>query len=206
MQLNEVHNQHEHASVSLKVLLLIFVIVLVGALSYFVWDFNNNYVEEVEAPATNGNVTRTTGSLISASEEAGGFSFSLPVGYGAFFQQGCEGGCLYSFRIGSLASANGAAAVISEGDPIIVVTSRALEEGQTLENFNAAEELTDLVEMGTVTIGDIEATEYSKDGVYYVRFVHEGMGFSLEAFSDSNTAEQTKANEIVASILSTWSF
>jgi len=41
MQLNEVHNDHEHASVSLKVILLVFAVILVGALGYFVWDFQN---------------------------------------------------------------------------------------------------------------------------------------------------------------------
>jgi len=41
MQLNEVHNDHEHASVSLKVVLLVFAVILVGALGYFVWDFQN---------------------------------------------------------------------------------------------------------------------------------------------------------------------
>lgn len=37
MEINHVHNEHEHASVSLKVILLVFAIVLVGALSYLVY-------------------------------------------------------------------------------------------------------------------------------------------------------------------------
>lgn len=41
MQLNEIHNNHEHASVSLKVILLIFAVVLVGVLGYLVWDYRN---------------------------------------------------------------------------------------------------------------------------------------------------------------------
>lgn len=39
MELNEVHTEHEHASTSLKVVLLIFVITLVAALGYLVWAF-----------------------------------------------------------------------------------------------------------------------------------------------------------------------
>lgn len=40
MQLNEIHNPEENASVSLKIILLIFAVVLVGALGYFVWQQN----------------------------------------------------------------------------------------------------------------------------------------------------------------------
>lgn len=40
MQLNEIHDNHEHASTSLKVILLVFALVLVGTLGYLVWDFN----------------------------------------------------------------------------------------------------------------------------------------------------------------------
>jgi hypothetical protein len=39
MQLNEIHNNHEHASVSLKVILLVFAVILVGVLGYLVWDY-----------------------------------------------------------------------------------------------------------------------------------------------------------------------
>ena len=40
MELNEIHNpETEHAAVSLKVILLIFAIVLVGVLGYLVWDY-----------------------------------------------------------------------------------------------------------------------------------------------------------------------
>lgn len=40
MELNEIHTEHEHASVSLKVVLLVFAVVLIGALAYFVWNAN----------------------------------------------------------------------------------------------------------------------------------------------------------------------
>jgi hypothetical protein len=41
MELNEIHNPSEHASVSLKVVLLVFSLVLIGTLGYLVWDANN---------------------------------------------------------------------------------------------------------------------------------------------------------------------
>jgi len=40
MQLNEIHTDHEQATTSLKVVLLVFAVVLVGALSYLVWAQN----------------------------------------------------------------------------------------------------------------------------------------------------------------------
>jgi len=41
MQLNEIHNPHEHGSASLKVLLLTFSLLLIGALGYLTWDYLN---------------------------------------------------------------------------------------------------------------------------------------------------------------------
>ena len=38
MEINQIHNEHEHASVSTKVLLLAFAVVLVGVLGYLVYD------------------------------------------------------------------------------------------------------------------------------------------------------------------------
>lgn len=37
MELNDLHTPEEHAGVTLKVLLLVFVIVVIAALSYFVF-------------------------------------------------------------------------------------------------------------------------------------------------------------------------
>ena len=50
---NDMHTEHEHATTSLKVLLLVFAIVLVGALSYLVWASNT-------APDTTDNSAATT--------------------------------------------------------------------------------------------------------------------------------------------------
>lgn len=41
MELNEIHSPNEHASVSLKVILLVFAVALIGVLGYLVWDNNN---------------------------------------------------------------------------------------------------------------------------------------------------------------------
>jgi len=41
MELNEMHTDHEQATTSMKVILLVFVLVLVGALGYLVWTANN---------------------------------------------------------------------------------------------------------------------------------------------------------------------
>lgn len=53
MELNEIHTEHEHATTSLKVVLLVFAIVLVGALAYLVWAQNT-------APDTTDNATVVT--------------------------------------------------------------------------------------------------------------------------------------------------
>jgi len=42
MELNETHSEHEHASTRLKIVLLVFAIVVVGALGYLVWNQNTS--------------------------------------------------------------------------------------------------------------------------------------------------------------------
>lgn len=93
MQLNEIHNTHQHASVSLKVILLIFAVVLVGVLSYLVWQ-NNNTVYEIDntSPAVfneNSQSEEATAELMKntagwktfESEELG-MSFRYPPSFG----------------------------------------------------------------------------------------------------------------------------
>jgi len=62
MQLNEIHANNEHASTSLKTILLVFAIVLVGTLGYLVWDANNS-----PAPSNTDNSTAATDSKKSDS-------------------------------------------------------------------------------------------------------------------------------------------
>lgn len=66
MQLNEIHNPSEHASVSLKTILLVFAIVLIGVLGYLVYqqntevdntDYSANVVEKTEKKTDNETAT-----------------------------------------------------------------------------------------------------------------------------------------------------
>ena len=65
MQLNEVHTEHEHATTSLKVVLLVFAIVLVGALSYLVWAQNTAPDTTDNSAAVIKKTTATTPSTAS---------------------------------------------------------------------------------------------------------------------------------------------
>lgn len=81
MQLNEIHTEHEHATTSLKVVLLVFAIVLVGALSYLVWASNT-------APDTTDNsATTVKPTTISTTDwktytgTADNYTFKYPKGW-----------------------------------------------------------------------------------------------------------------------------
>jgi len=63
MQLNEIHNPHEHATVSLKVLLLVFSVLLLGVLGYFTWDYLNTI-------GTEDNSSLVVGDKASTSDES----------------------------------------------------------------------------------------------------------------------------------------
>lgn len=68
MELNDtIHNEAEHASTSLKVLLLIFAIALVGGLGYLVW-YQNNTSDTTEE--TSVSTTKTTATGTSAAPTA----------------------------------------------------------------------------------------------------------------------------------------
>ncbi|MCR4278093.1 MAG: hypothetical protein NUV80_05090 [Candidatus Berkelbacteria bacterium] len=93
MELNEIHSEHEHATTSLKVLLLVFAIVLVGALAYLVWASNT-------APDTTDNSTvvtkKTTAdetadwkTFKAGSEISAGITFKYPPTYTV--EEGSEG-------------------------------------------------------------------------------------------------------------------
>jgi hypothetical protein len=68
MQLNEIHNPHEHASVSLKILLLIFSVLLVGTLGYFTWDYLNNVGTEDNSSLVVGDKKSTAGNQQTVAE------------------------------------------------------------------------------------------------------------------------------------------
>lgn len=88
MELNEIHTDHEQATTSLKVVLLVFAVVLVGALAYLVWAQNT-------APDTTDNsgavVTKKTETTTVKDETADwksytnnelGLSFKFPPSWG----------------------------------------------------------------------------------------------------------------------------
>lgn len=65
MELNEVHTSHEHATTSMKVLLLIFSVLLLTTLGYFVWDYKNtpdatDYSAQTVMPTDSSEVATTT--------------------------------------------------------------------------------------------------------------------------------------------------
>ncbi len=88
MQLNGPHTNHEHASVSLKVLLLIFGLILIAVLGYFVWlqnaepDTTDNTAPKVKQEAI---TETTTDKTYTATDEADSskqlYSFEYPTTY-----------------------------------------------------------------------------------------------------------------------------
>lgn len=84
MQLNGPHTEHEHASVSLKVLLLIFGVLLTGTLGYMIWD-QNTAADTTDNTAPNVKqeaVTETTATEATAydpSNIAEDYGFELTL-------------------------------------------------------------------------------------------------------------------------------
>lgn len=78
MEINETHNEHEHASTSLKVVLLVFAIVLVGALAYLVWAANTAPdVTDYSATKTTTKTDQSAGWK-TYTERQYNFSFKYP--------------------------------------------------------------------------------------------------------------------------------
>lgn len=206
MEINDdIHNNHEHASTSLKVLLLIFAFVLIGTLGYMVWLENADTQE-----ATNETTLPAAGlsslAVIKSPVEAGNFQFTLPAGYGAYMEYGCEGGCLYVFKIGKAPSGS---KLISQDETVITVSARKLAEDKTtLEAFNETENLGELTEIGDITVAGNAGKEYSVSGlntIYYVRFVKDGIGYSLMVSGDDEV-NILKSNTVAKKILESWKF
>ena len=85
MQLNEIHNEGEHASVSLKVILLVFAVILVGTLSYLVWNeqitvIDNGSTIVIKKSTTKivdkDVVTKETGELTAVDESTSTGTFT----------------------------------------------------------------------------------------------------------------------------------
>lgn len=84
MQLNEIPPQgHEHATTSMKVLLLIFAVALIAVLGYFIWYQNAEPdTADNSAPSvinkTGADETNETAGWKTYTDEAGIFSFMYP--------------------------------------------------------------------------------------------------------------------------------
>ncbi|MEX2012171.1 MAG: hypothetical protein WD970_00200 [Patescibacteria group bacterium] len=80
MQLNEIHDPHEHASVSLKVILLVFAVILVGVLGYLVWDYQNTPdTTDYSLPKLTTTKTESaeTATAVNCGDEAYGFELTF---------------------------------------------------------------------------------------------------------------------------------
>ena len=80
MELNELHSDHEHASTSLKVVLLVFAVVLVLALGYLVWN-QNVTTDTTDSSSTVIKKTTTTDPTAdweTYTDTANGFSLKYP--------------------------------------------------------------------------------------------------------------------------------
>ena len=88
MQLNEIHNpESEHAAVSLKVILLIFAIILVGVLGYLVWDYQTSpdttdYSTPKLTTTNESASTETTESTEAAAIDCGDDAYTFNLTFG----------------------------------------------------------------------------------------------------------------------------
>lgn len=81
MELNQVHNEGEHASTSMKVILLVFAVVLVGVLGYLVWQQNNTQDDtDYSLPKASQKTTETTAESTTKvyTDSTNKFGFSYP--------------------------------------------------------------------------------------------------------------------------------
>lgn len=102
MQLNEIHNPSEHASVSLKTILLVFAIVLIGTLGYLVYQQNTEVDNtDYSVPKTTKTETKTEETVTETTAEtktvnrfaidkAGKYLITLPDGYTTAEASGVE--------------------------------------------------------------------------------------------------------------------
>jgi hypothetical protein len=81
MEINEIHSEHEHATTSLKVVLLVFAIVLVGALAYLVWAANTAPDTADNSAATVKTTTVSTADWKTYTSTSYAYSLKYPSGW-----------------------------------------------------------------------------------------------------------------------------
>ena len=69
MEINGLPNSHEHATLSLKILLLVFAVVLLGALSYLVWA-QNTAPDTTDYSATKSTTTATSPATTTTTKKS----------------------------------------------------------------------------------------------------------------------------------------
>ena len=86
MELNEIHSEHEEATTSLKVILLVFAVILVGVLAYFVWAQNtapdttdNSVTSSKKTTDTSGGTTATKKTTTPATSPCTDKSYTIPT-------------------------------------------------------------------------------------------------------------------------------
>lgn len=86
MEINEIRAEHEHASTSLKVVLLIFAIFLIGVLAYLVWATNTAPdTTDNSAAVTKKTTTNATANWKTYANADLGFSVKYPSTFATDF-------------------------------------------------------------------------------------------------------------------------
>lgn len=82
MELNEPHTSHEHASLNLKVLLLVFAVILIAALGLLVWQQNHSAADSQDEaqlhPKKTATVSVDTSTWKTYSNSTYNFSYLYP--------------------------------------------------------------------------------------------------------------------------------
>jgi len=192
MELNEIHTDHEEATTSLKVVLLVFAVVLVGALSYLVWAQNTapDTADNTSAPVTKKTETTTTKDETADWKTFTGtyFSFKYPLDW-----QLVTTGLVDKSLIVRLVSPE-AQKKVSAGEKCLEIClqqidfrfyDKVADETENKENNYGATTLDELVtksptftKIGTVTINDSTGYDGIRQGlsayyqVYFSQNVH----------------------------------
>lgn len=229
MQLNEVHNEQEHASVSLKVILLVFAIILVGALGYLVWDAKNiqdttDYSTPVVTKTVETTPEATTGTEIPKKDEVTKniinydnnfwgnnakvipLSFELPAGYGVSINSSCEGACIAKYQVGIFTNS---LLDLRLKDTALYINITVIEPGieKSVDEYISSRKY-GYKKDSSIEIGGINSSTYSDIGLtasYHIIFIYKEQLHHITATS-TNELDKIKKDSILSQIISTWNF